>query len=52
MPNPDRSDLTQPLTRGTRWAVEYNWWAHRWHVTEVTPELLAVQAAMIVENNQ
>lgn len=39
-------DLTQPLHPGRRWVAEPNPAIGRWHITEVTPELLAAQAEL------
>ena len=39
-------DLTQPLDPTARYACEPNPALGRWHVTEITPELLAARKAL------
>ena len=43
---PGQDDLTQPLYRAVRYACEPNPDIGRWHVTEITPELLAAREAL------
>ena len=39
-------DLTKPLNPAVRYACEPNPALGRWHVTEITPELLAARKAL------
>lgn len=43
---PAEDDLTQPLDPTVRYACEPNPAIGRWHVTEITPELLAAREAL------